>query len=87
MFSFSNLGLGKYTNCKITVTDESGNESLPLEIPEFEVVKTSSITSGIMFNPVIKKIKCNFISNQIIQIYAEADDDGGKGNLSYKMRK
>ena len=85
MFSFSDLSTGIYDDCKITVTDDSGNISDPLIVPDFEVKETSSIGAGFFFDPVIKKISCSYVENnmQQIELVAEANDDGGAGNLDY----
>ena len=84
MFSFSDLSIGTYSNCKITVTDSSGNESNALSVPSFQVVKTATLNSGIGFNPVISKIKCTIFSTQHFQIIATVTDDGPIGNLKYR---
>ena len=84
MFSFSDLSIGTYSNCKITVTDSSGNESNALSVPSFQVVKTATLNSGIGFNPVISKIKCTIFSTQQLQIIATVKDDGPIGNLKYR---
>ena len=83
MFSFTNLAVGTYSNCTITVTDASGNESEALEVPSFQVVKTATPNSGIGFNPVISKISCMIYSTQQIQVVATVKDDGPIGDLKY----
>ena len=83
MFSFSNLAVGTYSNCTITVTDASGNESEALSVPSFQVVKTATLDSGIGFNPVISKISCTIYSTQQIQVVATVKDDGPIGDLKY----
>ena len=83
MFSFTNLAVGTYSNCKITVTDSSGNESIALNIPTFEVMKTATLDSGIGFNPVISKINCTVFSTQQLQLMATVKDDGPIGDLNY----
>ena len=83
MFSFTNLAVGTYSNCKITVTDASGNESEALSVPSFQVVKTATLDSGIGFNPVISKISCTIYSTQQIQVVATVKDDGPIGDLKY----
>ena len=83
MFSFSNLAVGTYSNCKITVTDASGNESEALNVPSFQVVKTAALDSGIGFNPVISKISCTIYSIQQLQVVASVKDDGPVGDLKY----
>ena len=83
MFSFTNLVVGTYSNCKITVTDSSGNESIALNIPTFEVMKTATLDSGIGFNPVISKINCTVFSTQQLQLMATVKDDGPIGDLNY----
>ena len=83
MFSFTNLAVGTYSNCKITVTDASGNESVALSVPSFQVVKTATLDSGIGFNPVISKISCTIYSTQQIQVVATVKDDGPIGDLKY----
>ena len=83
MFSFTNLAVGTYSNCKITVTDASGNESGALSVPSFQVVKTATLDSGIGFNPVISKISCTIFSTQQLQVVATVKDDGPIGDLKY----
>ena len=83
MFSFTNLAVGAYSNCEITVTDGSGNESEALEVPSFQVVKTATLDSGIGFNPVISKISCTIYSTQQLQVVATVKDDGPIGDLKY----
>jgi len=84
MFTFSNLEVGKYNNCKITVMDAYGNESTPLNVPTFEIKKLAELDSAIGFNPVISKIKCTIYSAQELQISATVKDDGNLGDLCYE---
>ncbi|MEA3444370.1 MAG: BspA family leucine-rich repeat surface protein [Bacteroidota bacterium] len=44
--TFNTLSDGTYSNCTLTVTDASNNESLPLAINAFEVDATAPVLSG-----------------------------------------